>query len=337
MVKIKEENVLSVGYDLIRSPLEIKEEEGHWQQTLENHIKEVAEEYAHPAICLSGGMDSSIVAFYMSKYNPHVAAYTLVINDDNVALKEAKEIASRLKIDHDIRKIHITKREIQRSLPHIFQVYYPFDKGSLIPVYELFKRISNEPYDIVFFGDGADELFGGYKRHLTREFNFTNHLEIFNEIELHSIFGHKLSTELKQMQKNYREAKSLEDYLKLEFRYEFPNAHLLKMEKFSNLFDMNTCFPFLHPKVMGQAMNTENKIDYDRRLGKFPLYKIFFKEFNIKRKKIPLKFKYLDYISTADIEHPRAVDYLEQISPTTRNFNRKIWITYLLEQYEKVK
>jgi len=40
----------------------------------------------------------------------------------------------------------------------------PIDLGSVIPQYHLFEAVAKEGLRIVLSGDGADELFGGYRR-----------------------------------------------------------------------------------------------------------------------------------------------------------------------------
>jgi asparagine synthase (glutamine-hydrolysing) len=107
---------------------------------------------------ISGGLDSSIIAYFLLKNNFDVTFYTI---NNSIDLEYVERFSKDFgfkykKVDYDID--YLTDEEL---LDIYLKMESPIDLGSVIPQYKLFKQISDR---IVLTGDGADELFGGYKR-----------------------------------------------------------------------------------------------------------------------------------------------------------------------------
>lgn len=118
------------------------------------------------SLLLSGGLDSSIIAGLLLKLNADVSFYSISNGEDEHYIKDCEkywEIESkRLKYDIDL--------ESEKGKQELIEIYKkwnesPVDMGSVIPQYHLFDAIKKETNTrIVISGDGADELFGGYRR-----------------------------------------------------------------------------------------------------------------------------------------------------------------------------
>jgi len=111
---------------------------------------------------LSGGIDSSIIAKLASKYTSKLKTFSVsfgVSNDESVyAAQTAKLIGS----DH--REIRLDP-SIKDDVENILSAYgEPFIDSSAIPSYYV-SRAAKEHVSVVLSGDGADELFGGYRRY----------------------------------------------------------------------------------------------------------------------------------------------------------------------------
>jgi len=118
------------------------------------------------SLLLSGGLDSSIIAGLLLKLGADVDFYSISNGEDEEYVKACEYYwnveSKRLSYDIDIES-----EEGKKNLIEIYKKWNesPVDMGSVIPQYHLFdaiKRGSNTR--IVISGDGADELFGGYRR-----------------------------------------------------------------------------------------------------------------------------------------------------------------------------
>jgi asparagine synthase (glutamine-hydrolysing) len=113
---------------------------------------------------LSGGIDSSLVAAYMTRHNPGgVKTFTIGFKED--AYDEsgnAAAIARHLKTDHHCEIVTPSALEI---LPDLVDTYdEPFADSSAIPTFILCK-LTRRHVTVVLSGDGGDEFFLGYPRY----------------------------------------------------------------------------------------------------------------------------------------------------------------------------
>ena len=117
-------------------------------------------------ILLSGGLDSSLLLALMNEQGGPWPAYTVGYGesfaDDELA--DAAETAALLKAKHVMVKLD--QAEFERSLPRIVAcLEEPIAASSVVPMYFVCKR-AREDVKVALMGQGPDELFGGYKRHL---------------------------------------------------------------------------------------------------------------------------------------------------------------------------
>src|SRR6266566_2794347 len=117
-------------------------------------------------ILLSGGLDSGLLLALMNEQGGPWPAYTIgygeTFRDDE--LTDAAETASLLGARHISVKLDQTKFE--RSLPKIVEcLEEPIATSSIVPMYFVSQR-ARQDVKVALIGQGPDELFGGYKRHL---------------------------------------------------------------------------------------------------------------------------------------------------------------------------
>src|SRR5207249_2081670 len=117
-------------------------------------------------ILLSGGLDSGLLLALMNKQGGPWPAYTIgygeTFEDDELA--DAADTASLLGAKHITVKLE--QAEFERSLPKIVEcLEEPIAASSIVPMYFVSQR-ARQDVKVALIGQGPDELFGGYKRHL---------------------------------------------------------------------------------------------------------------------------------------------------------------------------
>src|SRR6266478_239494 len=117
-------------------------------------------------ILLSGGLDSGLLLALMNEQGGPWPAYTIgygeTFEDDELA--DAKETATLLGARHI--PVKLDRGEFERSLPRIVEcLEEPIAASSIVPMYFVSQR-ARQDVKVALIGQGPDELFGGYKRHL---------------------------------------------------------------------------------------------------------------------------------------------------------------------------
>jgi asparagine synthase (glutamine-hydrolysing) len=117
-------------------------------------------------ILLSGGLDSGLLLALMNEHGREWPAYTVGYGEtfDDDELTDASETAALLGAHHV--PVHLDRREFERSLQKIVGcLEEPIASSSIVPMYFVCQR-ARADVKVVLIGQGPDELFCGYKRHL---------------------------------------------------------------------------------------------------------------------------------------------------------------------------
>jgi asparagine synthase (glutamine-hydrolysing) len=117
-------------------------------------------------ILLSGGLDSGLLLALMNEQGGPWPAYTIGYGDSfaDDELRDAAETATLLGARHIT--VRLDQDEFERSLPRIVEcLEEPIASSSIVPMYFVSQR-ARQDVKVALIGQGPDELFGGYKRHL---------------------------------------------------------------------------------------------------------------------------------------------------------------------------
>lgn len=121
------------------------------------------------AIFLSGGIDSAVVAYEASRQtNGMLGAITISIPDQNFDETQLASISAKhLNVKHTICQLEIDPTNDLCRVAQLFD--QPFSDPSAIPTL-LVSEQARHYSKVVLSGDGGDEIFGGYRRHLASFF-----------------------------------------------------------------------------------------------------------------------------------------------------------------------
>lgn len=115
---------------------------------------------------LSGGIDSSVIVSLASKYTNHLNTFSIGYANEPFfdETHYAELVARKFKTNHTTFKL--TNDDLFNDLYHVLDyIDEPFADSSALPVHILSKH-TRKHVTVALSGDGADELFSGYNKHL---------------------------------------------------------------------------------------------------------------------------------------------------------------------------
>ncbi len=112
-------------------------------------------------IFLSGGLDSSTVAYYARRRGQSIKTFSIGFQEPSFdESRYAREVAAYLGTEHHEKFFSVT--EAQDLIPHVFAILdEPLSDASILPTY-LLSKFTREKVTVALGGDGGDELFCGY-------------------------------------------------------------------------------------------------------------------------------------------------------------------------------
>jgi asparagine synthase (glutamine-hydrolysing) len=117
-------------------------------------------------LLLSGGMDSGLLLALMSKsaksWRTYTVGYGTSFEDDE--LEDARRMARLFSSEHT--SVEMTQATFEHALSKVVSaVEEPVAASSMVPMYIVCERARRD-VKVALIGQGPDELFGGYTRHL---------------------------------------------------------------------------------------------------------------------------------------------------------------------------
>jgi asparagine synthase (glutamine-hydrolysing) len=125
-------------------------------------MKKRTQDFDRIGIIFSGGIDSVIIAWLAKKMVREVICYTGGIKGSSDIIF-ARQIAKKLKLK--LRVNELTNDEVEQMIPDIIHTIEDTNAGQVevaVPVYAAVKLAHEDGINVMFSGQGADELFGGY-------------------------------------------------------------------------------------------------------------------------------------------------------------------------------
>jgi asparagine synthase (glutamine-hydrolysing) len=117
-------------------------------------------------LLLSGGMDSgmllALMNLYGEKWKTFTIGYGTSYSDDEI--NDAARTARHFQSDHT--SVEIDQKTFEEHLPGIVEfLEEPIAASSIVPMYFICQRARRD-VKVALIGQGPDELFGGYPRHV---------------------------------------------------------------------------------------------------------------------------------------------------------------------------
>ena len=142
--------------------------EGHLELLLEQAVSRRLEADVPLGCFLSGGVDSSLIAYMAKKHKADLLTFSVRMPDSRYdESSHAERVAAHLGIDHSILDVSISPAEDLLYLIHTLG--QPFGDSSILPMYWVSKA-ARQQVKVALSGDGGDELFLGYERYLAAPF-----------------------------------------------------------------------------------------------------------------------------------------------------------------------
>ena len=134
---------------------------------------------------LSGGIDSSLIVAIASQYVEKLKTFTVKFEGSYDESPIAKLTADKYNTKHHELSVSM---DLKNDVEKILSFYgEPFMDSSAIPSYYI-SREAKKHVTVVLNGDGADELFGGYRRYVPIANNWIKYVKYFSILK--SIIPH---------------------------------------------------------------------------------------------------------------------------------------------------
>ncbi len=148
--------------DFTESDISFEETLVSLDKEIDSSVKERMISDVPLGVFLSGGLDSSAIAYYAQK-NSEQKIKTFSIGFDEKSFDEsgyARQVADFLGTEHYEKKV--SAQDLLDVIPELAQMTdEPLADASIIPTY-LLSKFAKEQVTVALGGDGGDELFAGY-------------------------------------------------------------------------------------------------------------------------------------------------------------------------------
>lgn len=180
----KFEDVKTLSYSKPKE-IEMRTAVRNLQTLLTKSVRETVAGLRELAIAFSGGLDSSIIASLAKNLGATVHLIHVSLQNQ-LETEHAKEVAEELNLPISICLYSESDVEkVLRKVSWLIEEADPIKTSIGIPFYWVAEKAAEKNFEIMLAGQGADEMFGGYKRYVTEYLRFgKKHVQktIFNDI-----------------------------------------------------------------------------------------------------------------------------------------------------------
>ncbi|TFG24474.1 MAG: asparagine synthase (glutamine-hydrolyzing) [Promethearchaeota archaeon] len=233
---------------------------------------------------LSGGIDSSIITYMATKYNPNINTYSVGFENFS-ELKFAKIVSDYFKTNH--HELIIKKEDVLGNIEKmIYHMDEPIGDAAFFPTLLISELVSRD-YKVVLAGEGSDEIFGGYDKYKLLNYgkkiswflpkvrfqndilqrigkfskldDYQGYIEVIRAFTDEELKLLKLSfIQMKQFQK-----RGLNRFQKMQFidlNTSLCEDFFMKADKMSSAFGLEERVPFMDHRLVSFALNLPTKL-----------------------------------------------------------------------------
>jgi asparagine synthase (glutamine-hydrolysing) len=154
-----------LGYPELKR-LSMRDASEKLQTLLQRSVRERTSDLKECAVAFSGGLDSSLIASVAKKLGIKTCLIHVSL-ENRMETEHAKKVAERLELP--IYSYSFSEADVQRVLPSVLRLIEtpdPVQTSIGIPVYWAAEKAAEMKFHVMLAGQGADELFGGYRRYV---------------------------------------------------------------------------------------------------------------------------------------------------------------------------
>lgn len=229
---------------------------------------------------LSGGVDSTIICHLLKQYtDTNLHAFAVGTEEDEDII-HARLVAKSLDIKYN--ELLLKENDFKELQSAIYFQSEPIADKSFLPLFLLSKKIKKEGIGVVLTGDGADELFGGYKHHRLNSQKFTKeslfhslHTFTFGENEIHKMVGSSYNPISFFANQFKNSSNILKSQLQFDFRYYLTDQTLANIDAATMAHALETRNPFLDYRVIQESFKIPTKKLIQQNTAKFYLKEMF--------------------------------------------------------------
>jgi len=288
---------------------------------------------------LSGGVDSSSILHEACKYKDNLDTFTTkfeVSSKDHKCNEDArcaKMLAQQYKTNH--HELLITCDDFIDSIPNCVDALEEVRYNRSSPAYYLMnKYISEQGIIVTLSGDGGDEIFTGYPRHL--DISTGNFDDWFQLTRFAQTFGNN-NTVKKSLKKclsyikNPVEKDEVNKFLFWECQNHLPEDFLIRNDKLGMHFGMEARFPFTNREFRNYVLGIPSKYKTNKKIM-FESYNKILPDFIINKQKtgwaIPVdwykQIKQSGYYNHI-LNKTKRLDEIIENQNQNKNKNKKFW------------
>lgn len=228
---------------------------------------------------LSGGVDSSIISYYMQQNSDKpINTFSIGFNDESYnEAPFAKDIANAIGTNH--HELYIDDNDMKDFIYKLPEIYCePFSDSSQIPTYFV-SKFASKSVKVCLTGDAGDELFGGYNRYLfsKRYWNKMNTTPKFLKKIISDVLLNTSSNKIEGISQNFFKILSKKmpsdfggkihkfaNSIKAESPHQYHDINTTHWHQNSNIYNYRDfIMPKLYRDNAGEIKNTEDMLISD--------------------------------------------------------------------------